>query len=405
MAIDITTRENVQALIETQLIKSIQQDVPKESVFMRLATRLPNMTSNQTKMPVLDSLPMTYWVNGDTGFKGVSRAAWDNVFINAEEMAVIIPVSENVIADASYDIWGQINPRIKEAIGATVDAATIFGINRPASWPNDIITQARNAGNNVSPASKDYFDLIMGEGGVLDKVEQDGYSVNGAVAIPGIKAKLRGLRTTDGMPIFTQTMQESTRYALDGSPLYIMENGAFDPKAAQLIVGDFSKAVYSIRQDVTVKILEQAVIQDPATKEIIYNLAQQDMIALRVVFRMGWALPKPATAMDPNREGCPFAYLEPSIALPTQTVTITVKDGVDTIEERGARAANAVEGAAVNFNGSIKKTNSSGQAVFSAIAGDYSTSVKKNGYQGTKETIKVESSPVNKTIVITKNAE
>ena len=54
MAIDITTRENAQALIETQLIRSIQQDVPKESIFMQLATRLPNMTSNQSKMPVLD---------------------------------------------------------------------------------------------------------------------------------------------------------------------------------------------------------------------------------------------------------------------------------------------------------------------------------------------------------------
>ena len=403
MTIDITTRENAQALIETQLIRSIQQDVPKESVFMQLATRLPNMTSNQSKMPVLDVLPMTYWVDGDTGYKGVSRAAWDNVYINAEELAVIIPISENVLSDASYDIWAQIKPRANEAIAAAVDAAVFFDINRPSSWPNGIVTQARNAGNNVSPASKDYFDLIMGEGGVLDKVEQDGYVVNGAVAMPGIKAKLRGLRTTDGMPIFTQTMQESTRYALDGSPLYIMENGAFDAKSAQLIVGDFKQAVYAIRQDVTVKILDQGVIQDPSSKDIIYNLAQQDMVALRIVFRMGWALPKAATRLDPDRAGCPFAYLEPTTALTTQTVTITVNDGVET-EEVDLLAANPVEGATVNFNGSIKKTNASGQVTFTALAGKYPTSVKKSGYQGTSETIEVASAPVTKTMVITPKA-
>lgn len=32
------------------------------------------------------------------------------------------------------------------------------------------------------------------------------------------------------------------------------------------------------------------------TEGIIYNLAQQDMTALRIVFRMGWALPNPASS-------------------------------------------------------------------------------------------------------------
>ena len=50
-------------------------------------------------------------------------------------------------------------------------------------------------------------------------------------------------------------MQGSTNYALDGAPMYFPQNGAYDNTIAQLIVGDFKQAVYSIRQDVTVKIL------------------------------------------------------------------------------------------------------------------------------------------------------
>ena len=42
-----------------------------------------------------------------------------------------------------------------------------------------------------------------------------------------------------------------------------------------------------VRQDMTWKLLDQAVIQDN-TGAVIYNLAQQDMVAMRVVMRVGW---------------------------------------------------------------------------------------------------------------------
>ena len=125
----------------------------------------------------------------------------------------------------------------------------------------------------------------------------------GALASMGMRAKLRGIKATDGTPIFKSDMQGSTNYALDGAPMYFPQNGAYDNNIAQLIVGDFKQAVYAIRQDVTVKILDQGVIQDPSTKDIVYNLAQQDMVALRIVFRMGWALPNPATRSEERRVG------------------------------------------------------------------------------------------------------
>lgn len=48
-----------------------------------------------------------------------------------------------------------------------------------------------------------------------------------------------------------------------------------------MISGDFSQLAYSIRQDITFKIFDQGVIQDPATGDILYNLMQNDMVALR----------------------------------------------------------------------------------------------------------------------------
>lgn len=386
-------RQAAEALIQEQLINTIQQEAPKQSVFMGLARKLPNMTSKQTRMPVLDMLPMAYWVNGDNGFKQTSEQAWDNVFLTAEELAVIVPIPEAVVDDASFDILGEVQPRVVEAIGQRVDSAIIFGVNRPAAWPADIITRARQAGNNVAPGSSpNYFDLIMGDGGVIAKVEESGRMVTGALSGMGMRAKLRGLKGSDGHPIFKSDMQGSTQYALDGAPMYFPQNGAFDTSVAQMIVGDFSQAVYAIRQDITVKILDQGIIQDPSTKAIVYNLAQQDMIALRVVFRMGWALPNPATRMDTGRTSCPFAYLEPATAVTTQKVTFTVKDNAD--------VPAAVEGATVDVNGARLKTNASGVAEFNLRKGDYAAKITKKGYKSVTESVTVAASAVSKAITL-----
>ncbi len=394
---NIISRADAEALIQEQVISAIQQDAPKNSIFMQLARKLPNMTSKQTRMKVLDMLPMAYWVNGDTGFKQTSQQAWDNVYLNAEELAVIVPIPEAVLDDADTDIMGEVQPRVMEAIGLRVDGAVLFGDNRPAGWRMDILTTARQAGNNVAVgANPDYYDLLLGENGVISKVEESGHMVNAAIGAMGMRAKLRGIKGTDGHPIFKSDMQGATQYALDGAPMYFPQNGAFDTGKAQLIVGDFSQAVYAIRQDITVKILDQGVIQDPSTKEIVYNLAQQDMIALRVVFRMGWALPNPATRLDPNRTTCPFAYLEPTTAMPVQNVTFTVKNNASTPA--------AIEGAIVDVNGARMKTGADGTAKFTLTAGSYPVTVKCKGYSPISETVTVAASAVAKNITLVANA-
>lgn len=394
MAVNITNRADAEAIIREQVASNIFQDAPKHSVFLSMAKKLPKMTSNQTRMRVLDFLPTAYWVNGDTGMKQTTRQAWDNVFINAGELAVIVPISDAVLSDAEFDIFGEVTPRVMEAIGQKVDAAVIFGDNRPAEWGLDIISRARQAGNNVSLVTgKDYYDLILGENGVFAKVEDDGYGVTGALAPMNFKSKLRGLRDTTGQPIFKSNMQDVARYSLDGAPITFPENGAFYANIAQLVVGDFSQAVYAIRQDITVKILDQGVIQDPDTKEIIYNLAQQDMTALRIVFRMGWALPNPATRLNKDRTGCAFAYLEPGTPTPTQKVTFTVTDGA-------AESPKPRKGARINVEGAILTTDENGKAEFNLRSGTYTAKISLKGCVSVTETVIVEKAAVNKTITL-----
>ena len=106
------TRTDADALIPEAVSREIIQGVPTTSQVMRLGRRLPNMPRNKTRLPVLSALPTAYFVNGDTGLKQTTEMLWANKYLNAEELAVIVPIPEAVLADADYDIWGEIRPRI-----------------------------------------------------------------------------------------------------------------------------------------------------------------------------------------------------------------------------------------------------------------------------------------------------
>lgn len=307
------TRSDATALIPEEVSREIIQTVPEQSAVMRMARRLPNMTRAQLRMPVLSGLITANFVSGDTGLKQTSEVAWANKYINAAELAVIVPIPETVLDDVDYDVWGEIRPRVVEAFGKAFDMAVLYGTNKPGDWPDGLVTGATAASQAVTLGTgADIFDDIMSEDGVIAKVEEDGFMVSGHIAALALRAKLRSLRDNQGLPIFVRTVQAATPYELDGVPVDFPKNGAVDAAQSLLISGDWSQLVYSIRQDVTYKVLTEAVIQD-AGGTIQYNLAQQDMVALRVVMRLGWQLPNPINQINATEATrYPFAVLLPA---------------------------------------------------------------------------------------------
>jgi len=312
---NVIGRTDAASMIPMEYSDEILSMATEQSAVLRLARRLRDLARYQKTMPVISALPVAYFVNGDTGQKQTSEVNWTDKIITAEELAVIVPIPENVLADSEYPIWSQVQPLIAEAFGRAIDQAILYGTNAPSSWPDDIHTGAAAASHDISLASySDEYEAILGEtaggaDGLAMLVEADGYMVTGYVAHLSMRGKLRNVRDANGQPIFKSDVQGATRYALDGEPVEFPRNGSIDASTSLMIAGDWQQIVYAMRQDITWKLLTEAVIQDGAGN-IVYNLAQQDMVAMRAVMRLGWQLPNPINRIQETEASrYPFSYM------------------------------------------------------------------------------------------------
>jgi len=316
----LISRTDAAALIPEEVSQEILKGVAEMNPIMRLARRLPNMARAQKRIPVMSAFASAYFVSGDTGLKQTSEVTWENKYIDAEELAVIVPVPESVLDDVDYDIWAEVRPEIENALSLAITAAVLYGTNIPATWTTNLgaaglVAVCDAASSTISLAAyADAYEAILGESGagadgVFMLIEADGFGVTGSIAHPSMRGVLRNTRDSNGNPIFRPGMADPTRYELDGTPISFPTDGSITAASSLMISGQWDQLVYAMRQDVTYKVLTEAVIQD-ATGAIVYNLAQQDMVALRAVMRLGFALPNPLNRMQATAASrCAFATL------------------------------------------------------------------------------------------------
>ncbi len=305
-----TSRTDAQVLMRQDQANEIIKQVTTQSKVLSAMRRLRNMTAKDKKLIVLDALPVAYFVDGDIGQKQTTKMAWDGVKITAEEIAVILPFPESVLADSAFNIESEALPAIYEAFAAKIDAAILNGTSKPQSWPDGLLEQVADK-NMIVPLSENYSDqelykAILGVDGLYHAVEKQGFPVNGLIGGIGTRAVIRSLTDAIGRPMSLGGND------VGGLKINYVDNGTWDDDNNVLLAGDFTKAVYSIRQDITVKRFTEGVIQDE-NGDILYNLMQNDMVALRFVMRLGWALPNPVTILNGDKTTrFPFALLQRS---------------------------------------------------------------------------------------------
>ena len=302
----LVSRTDAAAMVPEEVSRAMLTTLSAKSAVLGLGQTIP-IARNATRFPVLSALPTAYFVTGDTGLKQTTEAAWENKYMYVEEIATIVPIPESVLDDAGFDIWSYLQPLMENAIVRKLDAAVLFGTSAPATWVTEgnLVADAVAAGNVIARGANTaganggiYSDIVD----TLATLWADGYSPNGAVGNITLQSRFLKDLDANGLPKSRPSELPDIQYVMPG----LWPTGV---SAAELLVGDWNNLIVGVRQDMTYKLITEGVITDDGGL-VVFNLPQQDMVALRLVFRAAYAVSNPINYQQ-GTEGSryPFAVL------------------------------------------------------------------------------------------------
>jgi hypothetical protein len=300
---NVIDRSGAVALMPEDVSMKLMKEVTNASLALTAFVDV-QMIRGQTRTPVISALPIAYFPGGDTGISQTTQMDWKNKYINAETLEAIVPIPETVAEDVDGNIWDKVEPAVKKAVARTLDAAVIFGTGAPETWAESIVGSAKAAGNEakIGTAGAAEGGLAGDIDAVLEKLEEDGFDFDYSAAYIGLKSKIRKARNTLGDQLADFSADRAGGFSsLYDQPLVFPARGMWPTGSAEAAAILFEREQFAVglRTDFDTKLLDQAVITDNEGK-IIFNLAMQDMIALRIRFRCGWQVSNQVTYDQPT---------------------------------------------------------------------------------------------------------
>jgi HK97 family phage major capsid protein len=116
----------VPQVIATALIDG----VVRESAALSTFTRVP-VGTKESIVPVLSKDIEASWVGGDTGLKSADTPKWDGEKLIAEDLAVLVPIPLNLLADQTFNITEAMRPLFTRAMARGIDRAALWGVDKP----------------------------------------------------------------------------------------------------------------------------------------------------------------------------------------------------------------------------------------------------------------------------------
>jgi hypothetical protein len=268
-----------QDLVPTHVVNELLAAAEQQSVAMRLGS-VQRMPSGVGSIPVVTVEPDAEWIDPRYGGrKKATTIEWTAQQLMAEELACVLAIPSAWIDDSGFRVWEQVRSRLAAAFARRIDETLLFGVAPvPSSFPAGGIVAM--AGTAVTGA-----DALEALDKGLAAVEGEGLVPNGIASGASIGTALRQeLRSIGSLP------SQAPSASVYGVPVAIA--AYWDATKGDAIVGDWTKLVIGIREDITFDLSQDAVITD-GSGAIIANAFQDDLTAMRCYIRMAAAVGRP----------------------------------------------------------------------------------------------------------------
>ena len=274
-------------LIKTSKLIQLGQKVEMEGKMVRKGVELGQLTD-------------AYFV-GEGEKIGTAKVQAKSYVLEARKIAVILPVTEEVLNYTWTDYFETIKDKIVDLFNKKIDGAAFLGLHNNPFGTN--VLAAAKAATNVVSGDISLENIYA----VEDKSEKE---PNAFVGHRTINRTLRGIRddVNGGQHVFTKPANPNATGELDGLPYaqLQLQDGQTYP-AGTLLTGNFNGLVYGIPNgtNLRLKIADQATlskVKNTGSDAGDVHLFEQDMQALRAIFEIAVAIP--------NNEA--FAAIEPT---------------------------------------------------------------------------------------------
>lgn len=276
------------ALVQSSKVVQLGQKVEMDGKMVRKGVELGELTD-------------AYFV-GEGQKIGTAKVKAKSYVLEARKLAVILPVTEEVLNYTWTDYFDSIKDKIVDLFNKKIDGAAFLGLyNNP--FGANVLASAKAANNVVSG------DINLDNIYALEDTPEK--EPNAFVGHRTINRTLRSIRddVNGGQHVFEKPANPNATGELDGLPYaqLQLQDGQTYP-AGTLLTGNFNGLVYGIPNgtNLRLKIADQATlskVQNDGTLDSgDVHLFEQDMQALRAIFEIAVAIP--------NNEA--FAAIQPT---------------------------------------------------------------------------------------------
>lgn len=261
--------DNLTGSVPVEVAGELIKQIVDQSTAFAVCKHVP-MYSAKKVLPVLTDTGSAFWT-GEGEKIGTSVMGFDYPELEAKKLAVIIPVTREKLADSVINVLGELQEGIADAFSRTIDSAVFFGTQTP--FNNNLFDLAE--AKKVEKTNKIDIDIS----GAMGRVEEDDYAVTAIVTHNGMKKTFRDLRDSNGNAIVVPGGISGSQ--IYQTPIFVPQARAWDKARAEVILGDFTKAVIGTREDIQYEVLREATVGG-------INLAEQDLVAIKCTMRFGF---------------------------------------------------------------------------------------------------------------------